>query len=146
MPSQGCGGFSRAQPDGDGDTPLGGIQCRYHAAHESDALASVIDTRQALPWPEPGGLGGDPIWMGMTHREAHVGVLIRSVYRERGSSVTQNEPRITRQNRTVSSAADSPDLNRGANSCTPSTGLWHGGRRARDAAQDKAQRGPYHAR
>ena len=58
---------------------LPGIQCGYLPAHESNVLASAIDTRQALSWPEPGGLGGDAIWMGVPHREAHVGVFIRSV-------------------------------------------------------------------
>lgn len=82
----------------------------YLAADALDALASEIDMRHALPWPESGA-PGDTIWMGAIDREGRAVSFIQSLYWEFGSGVVLRDTGITWQNRGISFALDPADLN-----------------------------------
>jgi gamma-glutamyltranspeptidase/glutathione hydrolase len=82
----------------------------YLTADALDALASEIDMRHALPWPESAA-PGDTIWMGAIDREGRAVSFIQSLYWEFGSGVVLRDTGITWQNRGISFALDPADLN-----------------------------------
>ncbi|WP_031404548.1 gamma-glutamyltransferase family protein [Thiomonas sp. FB-Cd] len=82
----------------------------YLKAETLDALASEIDMRHALPWPESAS-PGDTIWMGAIDREGRAVSFIQSLYWEFGSGVVLRDTGVTWQNRGISFALDPTDLN-----------------------------------
>ncbi|MBW4047447.1 MAG: gamma-glutamyltransferase family protein [Proteobacteria bacterium] len=82
----------------------------YLEANALDALASEIDMRHALPWPESAA-PGDTIWMGAIDREGRAVSFIQSIYWEFGSGVVLRDTGITWQNRGLTFALDPADLN-----------------------------------
>lgn len=83
---------------------------RFLAAGALDDMASQVDMRVALPWPEPAA-PGDTIWMGAIDGDGCAVSFIQSTYWEFGSGVVLRDTGITWQNRGISFSLDPDDLN-----------------------------------
>jgi gamma-glutamyltranspeptidase len=71
---------------------------KYLDAALLDLLATKIDRRQALPWPQPAS-GGDTTWMGAIDGQGLSVSFIQSIYFEFGSGCVLEETGINWQNR-----------------------------------------------
>lgn len=63
-----------------------------------DELASRIDMRAAMPWPQPPS-GGDTVWLGVVDGQGRAVSMIQSIFFEFGSGLVLPETGITWQNR-----------------------------------------------
>lgn len=75
-----------------------------------DQLASDIDPKRALPWPDVAS-PGDTIWMGCIDSQGRAVSFIQSVYWEFGSGVVLQDTGVCWQNRGTSFSLDPTALN-----------------------------------
>jgi gamma-glutamyltranspeptidase len=71
---------------------------KYLEAAVLDVLATKIDRKSALPWPQPAS-GGDTTWMGAIDSNGVAVSFIQSIYFEFGSGCVLEETGINWQNR-----------------------------------------------
>ncbi|OSZ71185.1 gamma-glutamyltransferase family protein [Hydrogenophaga sp. IBVHS1] len=98
-----------------------------------DALAAQIDSKKALPWPDPAA-PGDTIWMGAIDAQGRAVSFIQSVYWEFGSGTVLQDTGICWQNRGTSFSLDPKALNnlqpglKPFHTLNPSLAVFHDGR------------------
>lgn len=83
---------------------------RFLRPEALDELASQIDPKQALPWPDV-SKPGDTIWMGCVDAQGRAVSFIQSVYWEFGSGTVLQDSGICWQNRGTSFSLDPKALN-----------------------------------